>query len=111
MRPRLPLRLIMSPPNKPIKPTGYAGRLISALGVSNGTPTRAWEHTRRHACVPSRPNYMEAAMTDEKSVLVIGLDPRLIDFSHHDYASTGMDATKVLASLRSSEDEWMLLGY
>jgi len=101
----------VSPPNKPIKPTGYAGRLISALGVSNGTPTRAWEHNRRHACVPSSPNYMEAAMTDEKSVLVIGLDPTLIDFSHPDYASTGMDATKVLAGLKSSEDELTRLGY
>ena len=35
-------------------------------------------------------------MMDKKSVLVIGLDPTLIDFSDPDYAATGMDATKVL---------------
>jgi hypothetical protein len=50
-------------------------------------------------------------MTDGKSVLVIGLDPTLIDFSQPDYAATGMDATKVLAGLKSSEDELTRLGY
>ena len=50
-------------------------------------------------------------MTDEKSVLVIGLEPRLIDFSDPDYADTGMDATKVLAGLNSSEEELIRLGY
>src|SRR3989442_14725249 len=54
---------------------------------------------------------MEVAVTDEKSVLVIGLEPTLIDFSHPDYADTGMDATKVLAGLKSSEDELTRLGY
>jgi DNA-binding LacI/PurR family transcriptional regulator len=54
---------------------------------------------------------MEVAVTGEKTVLVIGLEPTLIDFSHPDYASTGMDATKVLAGLRSSEDELSRLGY
>ena len=49
-------------------------------------------------------------MTDEKSVLVIGLDPTLIDFSEPGYAA-GMDATKVLAGLKSSEDELTRLGY
>lgn len=49
-------------------------------------------------------------MTDEKSVLVIGLDPTLIDFSRPGYAA-GMDATKVLAGLKSSEDELTRLGY
>src|SRR5215475_9894272 len=53
---------------------------------------------------------MEAAMTHEKSVLVIGLDPTLIDFSQPGYAP-GMDATKVLAGLKSSEDELTRLGY
>jgi hypothetical protein len=53
---------------------------------------------------------MEAAMTDEKSVLVIGLDPTLIDFSLPGYAP-GMDAPKVLAGLKSSEDELTRLGY
>ena len=50
-------------------------------------------------------------MTDGKCVLVIGLDPTLIDFSQPDYAATGMDATKVLAGLKSSEDELTRLGY
>jgi hypothetical protein len=49
-------------------------------------------------------------MTNQKSVLVIGLDPTLIDFSQPGYAA-GMDATKVLAGLRSSEDELTRLGY
>src|SRR5262249_31167754 len=49
-------------------------------------------------------------MTDEKSVLVIGLDPTLIDFSQPGYAP-GMDATKVLAGLKSSENELTRLGY
>jgi hypothetical protein len=48
---------------------------------------------------------------DEKSVLVIGLEPTLIDFSGPDFAATGMDATKVLAGLKSSEDELTRLGY
>jgi len=50
-------------------------------------------------------------VTDAKSVLVIGLDPTLIDFSHPDYTSTGMDTVKVLAGLKSSEDELTRLGY
>ena len=50
-------------------------------------------------------------MTDEKSVLVIGLDPTLIDFSDPDFADTGMNTTKVLAGLKSSEDELIRLGY
>ena len=48
--------------------------------------------------------------SDKKSVLVIGLDPALIDFSEPGYAP-GMDATKVLAGLKSSEDELIALGY
>ena len=39
-------------------------------------------------------------MTETKSVLVIGLDPTLIDFSQPGYPP-GMDATKVLAGLKS----------
>ena len=52
-------------------------------------------------------------MTENKAVLVIGLEPTLIDFSHPDYASTGLrlDATKVLAGLKSTEDELSRLGY
>ena len=49
-------------------------------------------------------------MTGEKSVLVIGLDPTLIDFSQPGYAPA-MDATKVLAGLKSSADELTRLGY
>ena len=49
-------------------------------------------------------------MKEEKSVLVIGLDPTLIDFSQPGYAP-GMDATKVLAGLKSSEEELTRLGY
>lgn len=49
-------------------------------------------------------------MTHEKSVLVIGLDPTLIDFSQPGYAP-GMNAAKVFAGLKSSEDELTRLGY
>ena len=50
------------------------------------------------------------SVTDKKSVLVIGLDPALIDFSQPGYAP-GMDATKVLAGLKSFGDELTRLGY
>jgi len=51
-------------------------------------------------------------MTDKKSVLVIGLQPTLIDFSHPDYAAyPGMDAAKVLAGLKASEHSLTDLGY
>jgi hypothetical protein len=49
-------------------------------------------------------------MAEQKRVLVIGLDPALIDFSQPGYAPD-MDATKVLAGLKSSEDELTRLGY
>jgi hypothetical protein len=49
-------------------------------------------------------------MTEAKSVLVIGLDPELIDFSQPGYAP-GMNATKVLAGLKSSEAELAGLRY
>lgn len=49
-------------------------------------------------------------MADEKSILVIGLDPTLIDFSQPGYAP-GMDAEKVLAGLKASDDELTRLGY
>ena len=49
-------------------------------------------------------------MADNKRVLVIGLDPTLIDFSQPGYAP-GMDAPKVLAGLKSSEEELTRLGY
>ena len=49
-------------------------------------------------------------MTKEKTVLVIGLDPKLIDFSQPGYAP-GMNAARVLAGLKSSEEELASLGY
>ena len=49
-------------------------------------------------------------MTDKKSVLVVGLDPTLIDFSDPGYPP-GMSTTKVLAGIKSSEDELTRLGY
>jgi hypothetical protein len=49
-------------------------------------------------------------MTNEKSVLVIGLDPTLIDFSQPGYPAD-MNATKVFAGMKSSEDELTRLGY
>ena len=49
-------------------------------------------------------------MTDRKSVLVVGLDPRLIDFSQPGYAP-GMDAAKVFAGIKSSEERLTGLGY
>ena len=50
-------------------------------------------------------------MNKEKSVLVIGLDPALIDFSQPEFAATGMNLTKVRAGLKASEDELARLGY
>jgi hypothetical protein len=49
-------------------------------------------------------------MPAPKSVLLVGLDPDLIDFSKPGYPP-GMDAAKVHAGLRSSEDELTRLGY
>ena len=49
-------------------------------------------------------------MTDKKSVLVVGLDPALIDFSQPGYPP-GMNTAKVLAGIKSSEDELTRLGY
>jgi len=46
----------------------------------------------------------------QKSVLLIGLDPMLIDFTQPGYAP-GMDATKVLVGLKASEEELTRLGY
>jgi hypothetical protein len=49
-------------------------------------------------------------MADKKSVLVVGLDPALIDFSTPGWAP-GMTADKVLAGIKSSEEELIRLGY
>ena len=51
-------------------------------------------------------------MTEKKSVLIIGVQPTLMDFSHPDYAAyPGMDAAKVLAGLKASEDSLTDRGY
>jgi len=49
-------------------------------------------------------------MSNKKSVLVVGLDPTLIDFSKPGYPP-GMTADKVFAGIKSSEDELTRLGY
>jgi hypothetical protein len=49
-------------------------------------------------------------MRNMKSVLVVGLDPALIDFSRPGYPP-GMNTAKVLAGIRSAEDELTRLGY
>jgi DNA-binding LacI/PurR family transcriptional regulator len=49
-------------------------------------------------------------MAAGKSVLVVGLDPTLIDFSQAGYPP-GMSAAKVFAGMKSSEDELTRLGY
>lgn len=49
-------------------------------------------------------------MAVQKSVLVVGLDPTLIDFSEPGYPP-GLDAAKVFAGIKSSEDELTRLGY
>ena len=49
-------------------------------------------------------------MTDKKSVLVVGLDPTLIDFSDPGYPP-GMSTAKVLVGIKFSEDELTRLGY
>lgn len=51
-------------------------------------------------------------MTGKKSVMVIGLEPTLIDFSDPFFAdSPGMNATKILAGLKFAEDNLTRLGY
>lgn len=49
-------------------------------------------------------------MSDKKSVLVVGLDPTLIDFSQPGYMP-GMTAEKVFAGIKASEEELTKLGY
>ncbi len=49
-------------------------------------------------------------MSEKKSVLVVGLDPLLIDFSDPGYPP-GMTAEKVFAGVRASEAELTSLGY
>jgi DNA-binding LacI/PurR family transcriptional regulator len=51
-------------------------------------------------------------MSDKRSVLVIGLEPTLIDFSSPDYAAfPGLDAAKVMAGLKAAEESLTRQGY
>jgi hypothetical protein len=62
--------------------------------------------------IPSGINFMEGNMTDKKSVMLIGLEPTLIDFSDPFFTdSPGMNATKILAGLKSAEESLTRLGY
>ena len=49
-------------------------------------------------------------MTEKKNILVVGLDPTLIDFSQPGYPP-GMSAEKVFAGIKSSEEMLTGLGY
>ena len=50
--------------------------------------------------------------TERKSVVIIGLDPWLIDFSSPDFAAfPGLTAEKVLAGIASAEEGLRTLGY
>ena|SRR5689334_22859087 len=49
-------------------------------------------------------------MSNQKTVLLIGLDPALIDFSKPGYPP-GMNTAKVMAGLNASEEELKRLGY
>ncbi len=48
----------------------------------------------------------------KKSILIIGLEPTLIDFTHEDFAAfPGLTAAKVLAGLKAEEESLTQLGY
>jgi hypothetical protein len=51
-------------------------------------------------------------MTSEKSVLLIGLEPTLIDFSAPEFAAfPGLDAPKVMAGVKGDQARLKSLGY
>ena len=51
-------------------------------------------------------------MTEKKRVLVVGLEPTLIDFSAPEYADyLDMDAARVSAGLKAAEDSLKQLGF
>ena len=51
-------------------------------------------------------------MQEKKRVLVIGIEPSLIDFTSPDFASSpGLNAEKVLAGLKKDEDTLNQLGF
>ncbi|UFS69543.1 hypothetical protein LPW11_16785 [Geomonas sp. RF6] len=50
-------------------------------------------------------------MSDRKKVLLVGIDPSLIDFSSPEYAAfPGLTAEKVMAGLKESEEKLSELG-
>ena len=88
----------------------------TSLACFDESAAKAWSRKRQiygrsDSIRQTLPSTMEVAMTDEKSILLIGLDPTLIDFSVPDFAATGMDAPKILAGLKSTEQELTRLGY
>jgi DNA-binding LacI/PurR family transcriptional regulator len=51
-------------------------------------------------------------MSEKKSVMFIGLEPTVIDFSLPDFANTpGLDASKIQAGLDKAEEDLKSLGY
>jgi malate/lactate dehydrogenase len=54
----------------------------------------------------------EAKSAERKSVVIIGLDPSLIDFSSPDFSAfPGLTAEKVLAGITAAEESLKTLGY
>lgn len=50
-------------------------------------------------------------MSDKKTVLIIGIDPKFIDFTMPEFAATGLTAEKVDAGIRGSINKLNELGY
>ena len=50
-------------------------------------------------------------MTAQKSVLVIGFDPRGLDFTTPERAAAGLTADKVLAGIKAEQERIRALGY
>jgi hypothetical protein len=48
---------------------------------------------------------------NKKSVLIIGLEPSLIDFSDPAYGASGLNASKIMAALQADEAHLRALGY
>jgi len=53
----------------------------------------------------------DAKSAERKSVVIIGLDPSLIDFSSPDAAFPGLTAEKVIAGITAAEEGLKALGY
>jgi quercetin dioxygenase-like cupin family protein len=80
-------------------------RDVAAVLGAGGPPDRA-----KLMQVMARYGLKVGAAVSKKSVLVVGLDPALIDFSKPGYAP-GMTTAKVLAGIKFSEEELARLGY